>query len=161
MKLLIQLFILTFFISCQLKQENINVKEDGMEPELLYDSLKAMEYGADKYGMKKYVFAFLKRGPNKPTDSLVAAELQSAHMHNISKLAEEGKLVLAGPFFGNDSLRGVYIFNTSSLEEAEEWTSTDPAIKYGSLVMELKEWYGSAALMSVNNEHNTLSKSPI
>ena len=30
-----------------------------------YDSTKARLYGADDYGMKKYVMAFLKKGPNR------------------------------------------------------------------------------------------------
>lgn len=123
-----------------------------------YDSIKAQAYGADDYGMKKYVIAFLKRGPNKSVDSVKRAELQLAHMNNINRLAEEGKLVLAGPFFGNDDLRGIYVFNVESIDEAEALTNTDPSIKAGVLVMELKEWYGSAALMEVNGLHHTLAK---
>lgn len=79
-------------------------------------------------------------------------------MANIGRLAEEGKLVVAGPFFGNDELRGIYIFNVSNIEEAEKLTNTDPAIQAGSLIMELKEWYGSAALMEVNETHQKISK---
>lgn len=126
-----------------------------------YDSLKAQEYGADAYGMKKYVIAFLKKGPNRDMDSTKAADLQTAHMENIQRMAVEGKLVLAGPFFGEDDLRGIYVFNVETIEEAEELTKTDPAIQAGSLVMELKEWYGSAALMGINDLHNTLVKKDI
>ena len=39
--------------------------------------------------------AFLKRGPNPPTDSAEQISLQRAHMDNIGRLADEGKLVLA------------------------------------------------------------------
>lgn len=123
-----------------------------------YDSLAAAKYGADEYGMKKYVFAFLKRGPNRDRDSAAAAELQAAHMANIGRMAEEGKLALAGPFFGDGDLRGIYIFNVESLEEAEALTNTDPAVQAGSLVMELHEWYGSAAVMAINEIHGTLAK---
>ena len=126
-----------------------------------FDSLKAAEYGADTYGMKKYVMAFLKKGPNRDLDSAEAVDLQAAHMENIGQMAEAGQLVLAGPFFGDGELRGIYIFNVTSIEEAEALTNTDPAIQAGSLVMELKEWYGSAALMSVNDIHPTLSKTPL
>lgn len=126
-----------------------------------YDSIKAIKYGADQYGMKKYIIAFLKRGPNKRIDSIKRMELQRAHMDNIGRLAEQGKLVLAGPFFGNDDLRGIYIFDAESIEEAESLTNTDPSIQAGVLEMELKEWYGSAALMEVNEIHNTLSKEDI
>ena len=54
--------------------------------------------------MRRYVMAFLKTGPNRPADSATAVDLQKAHMENINRLAEEGKLVLAGPFLGNDGL---------------------------------------------------------
>lgn len=36
---------------------------------------------------------------------------------------------------------------------AREWTLTDPAIQAGSLTMELHPWYGSAALMALNDLH--------
>ena len=116
------------------------------------------EYGADDYGMKKYVMAFLKRGPNRSLDSAKAVQLQTAHLENIGKMAEAGKLVLAGPFFGDGELRGIYIFDVQSIEEAQALTNTDPAIQEGSLEMELLEWYGSAGLKAVNDIHKKLSK---
>ncbi|MCB0479200.1 MAG: hypothetical protein KDC84_13615 [Crocinitomicaceae bacterium] len=132
--------------------------EVATESKVEYDSLLAKEYGADDYGMKKYVIAFLKSGPNRDQDSATRAKLQRAHLDNITRLANEGKLVLAGPFFGNGELRGIYIFDAQSIEEAEALTNSDPAIKAGSLVMELKEWYGSAALMGLNEVHEKIAK---
>ena len=111
--------------------------------------------------MKKYVIAFLKRGPNRSQDSITKNKLQRAHLGNINKLAKEGKLVLAGPFLGNDDLRGIYIFNVTTIKEAEELTNSDPAVIAGSLIMELKEWYGSAALMLLNENHKKLAKTEI
>ena len=58
----------------------------------------------------------------------------------------------------NDDLRGIYIFNVETIEEAEKLTKSDPAIQAGSLTMELKEWYGSAALMLVNDLHKKIAK---
>lgn len=131
---------------------NSETKENTFNPE------KAKKYGADKYGMKKYVIAFLKKGPNREKDPAKANALQKAHMDNINKMAEEGKLIMAGPFFGEGDLRGLYIFNVRSIEEAQELTQSDPAIQSGSLIMELKEWYGSAALMEMNELHKTIAK---
>lgn len=143
--------------SCEQRPDQLKT-----EPEAgAYDPELAEQYGADEYGMKKYVFAFLKRGPNQDLDSLQKAELQKAHLRNINRMAEEGKLVLAGPFFGNDDLRGIYVFNVESLAEAEELTGSDPSIQAGLLTMELKEWYGSAALMGVNETHESLMKKEI
>jgi uncharacterized protein YciI len=108
--------------------------------------------------MKQYVMAFLKAGPNRDRDSTEAAELQAAHMANIGRMAEEGKLVLAGPFLDDGELRGIYVFNVKTIEEARALTASDPAIQAGRLVMELKPWYGSAAMMEINAMHGRLEK---
>ncbi|NNC70703.1 MAG: hypothetical protein HKN90_07795 [Flavobacteriaceae bacterium] len=121
----------------------------------------AKEMGADDFGMRKYVMAFLKKGPNRPTDKDEATKLQAAHMENIGRLAKEGKLALAGPFLDDGELRGIYIFNVETIEEAKALTETDPAIKVGSLVMELHPWYGSAALGFVAKYHDKLAKKKI
>lgn len=153
--LIIILITTIVFLSCD---TNVKMeKSSGGKAELIYDSVKAQEYGADPYGMKKYVMAFLKKGPNKDLDKDSAMKLEMAHLKNIEKMAKDGKLVLAGPFFGNQELRGIYIFNVESIIEAEELTGSDPAIQAGSLEMELLEWYGSAALIEVNKIHKTLA----
>lgn len=126
-----------------------------------YDSLLAMETGADDYGMRRYVMALLKEGPNRDQDSTEAAHLQRAHLDNITRMAEEGKLVMAGPFFDNWEVKGIYIFAVETIEEAEELTKTDPAIQAGRLVMELHPWYGSAALMKAGKMHARLAKKSI
>lgn len=123
-----------------------------------YDSSLAAELGADEYGMKTYVLAFLKSGPVKLEDAAERAALQRGHMKNISRLAEEGKLIVAGPFFGKGELRGIYIFDVQTLEEAEALTNTDPAIQAGTLVMELHLWYGSAALLKLPELYPLIQK---
>ena len=158
-KVLSAVLFVVIFASCS--SHTTNEKNNDMLGEntsLSYDSLRAAKLGADQYGMKKYVIAFLKKGPNRDLDDKRRNELQQAHMENIGRMAEAGKLVLAGPFFGDGELRGIYIFDTASIEEAQQLSNSDPAIKAGSLVMELKEWYGSAALMEVNEIHTSIAK---
>jgi uncharacterized protein YciI len=130
-------------------------------PETTFDSTLAAQLGADQYGMRKYVMAFLKKGPNRDRTKEEADSLQRAHMDNITRMAEAGKLVVAGPFFDDGEVRGIYIFAVESLAEAEALTNTDPAIQAGSLAMELREWYGSAALMQVNEVHKRVQKEGI
>ena len=78
-----------------------------------YDAALAKKLGADEYGMKSYVLVILKTGPKdaefkgKERDDIFAG-----HMANIGRLAEAGKLAVAGPFMKNDKgYRGLYIFN--------------------------------------------------
>lgn len=123
-----------------------------------YNPELAEKLGADDYGMRQYVMAFLKSGPNPSTDSTEAMQLQRAHLDNISRMAEEGDLVLAGPFMDNGEIRGIYVFDVRTVEEARELTETDPAIQSGALEMELRPWYGSAALMQINEIHGLISK---
>ncbi len=126
-----------------------------------YNEELAYELGADEYGMRQYVFAYLKRGPNRDMEPEEAEALQRAHLDNITRLAEEGKLVLAGPFMDDGDVRGIYVFAVESLEEAERIAFSDPAIEAGSLEMELHPWYGSAALMMLNDWHSRISKEGI
>lgn len=144
-------------ISCK-ENKMVENANDEQVTESVYDSILAKEYGADQYGMKTYVIAFLKSGPDRIEDKVKAAELQKAHMSNIKRMSEEGKLLLAGPFLDNGELRGIYVFNVATLEEAKELTASDPAIQAGSLEMELKEWYGSAALMGMNDLKEKITK---
>jgi len=126
--------------------------------ESTYDAALAKKLKADEYGMKTYVMAFLKAGPNRNRSKEEAQKLQAAHMTNINRMAKEGKLVLAGPFEDNGEVRGIYIFDVATVAEAEALTRTDPAIQAGSLVMELHPWYGSAAVMTVNEVHAKIEK---
>lgn len=124
-----------------------------------YDEALAKKLGADDYGMRKYVMAFLLRGDRvSEYTPEQRSEIQSGHMANIGKMANMGKLIVAGPFFGNDDLRGIYIFDVQTLEEAKALTETDPAIQAGVLKMDLKEWYGSAALMMLPEFYPKVTK---
>lgn len=161
-KLLILLALAGCLWACNNVQKPAEVvAQENTEEDFSYDSLFAEAVGADDYGMRQYVMAFLKAGPNRDRDSIAAAQLQRAHLDNITRLAEEGKLVLAGPFFDDWEVKGIYIFAVETMEEARELTASDPAIQAGSLVMELHPWYGSAALMKVGDMHKKAAKSPI
>jgi uncharacterized protein len=67
-------------------------------------------------------------------------------MDNIKKLAAEGKLVIAGPFGDDGDLRGIFIMDVATKEEAERLCAEDPAVKSGRLIVEIKPWYGPKGL---------------
>ena len=125
-----------------------------------YNAELAHQLGADDYGMKKYVMAFLKRGPTKLSGE-EAEQLQNAHLKNIIRLADEGKLVVAGPFRDDGEVRGIFILNAETVEEAKKLTESDPAVQRGTRQFELRPWYGSAALLEVNRLHKTIEKKSV
>jgi uncharacterized protein YciI len=125
-----------------------------------YDADLAKKLGADEMGMKHYVLVILKTGPNDGTvKGKEREEIFAGHFANIQRLADEGKLAIAGPFGKNDkSFRGLYIFNVATVEEAQKLTEMDPAVKAGIFVVDMTPWYGSAALMATNEIHKKIAK---
>lgn len=125
-----------------------------------YDPALAKKLGADERGMKMYVMCVLKTGPKDAEfKGKERQDIFAGHFANINKLAEEGKLAVAGPFGKNDkTFRGLYIFNVTTIEEAEKLVVMDPAVKAGVFVADMTLWYGSAALMATNEIHKKLEK---
>ena len=80
------------------------------------------------------------------------------HFANINRLASEGKLALAGPFDGVNGWRGLFILAVPDIEEAKQLTATDPVVSSGEMVAEYHRYYGSAALMLVNDAHKQVAK---
>ena len=106
----------------------------------------------DERGMRLYYMGFLTRGPAWPPEVTDAvSELQAAHLANIERLAADGRLLVAGPFAyddsdGDQSLRGIFIFDTETRAEAEELALTDPAVQAGRLAIRVVPWYGPYGL---------------
>lgn len=157
------LFLSAVFIliSCKPEVQTNSSNAEEVSSIMVYDSTLAAKLGADEYGMKHYVLAFLKKGPNRDQDSMRTAQLMRKHLDNIKRMADEGKLAIAGPFEDDGDIRGIYIFNVATIEEAKALTETDPAIQEGRLAMELHPWYGSAALMTVPDLHKKIARNKI
>src|SRR5947209_8668032 len=79
--------------------------------------------------------------PELPKEKL--EQLQEAHLANIRRLAEEKKLLKAGPFedYSGRNVRGMFIFNSQSKEQVQEWVATDPLVKAGRLTPEFLKWF--------------------
>jgi uncharacterized protein YciI len=125
-----------------------------------YDAELAKKLGADERGMKMYVLCILKTGPrDAELKGKEREDIFAGHFANIGRLAEAGKLAIAGPFEKNDKkFRGLYIFNVPTIEEAEKLVVLDPAVKAGVFVPDMTLWYGSAALMAAGEIHKKIQK---
>ncbi len=137
-----------------------NAGESGDPTAPSFDAELAKKLGADERGMKNYVLCILKTGPkDAEVQGDARKEIFAGHFANIGRLADEGKLAVAGPFGKNEkSYRGLYIFNVATVEEAEKLVILDPAVKSGVFVYELTPWYGTAAMMVVNETHKRIAK---
>ncbi len=126
----------------------------------VYDQQLAEQLGADQYGMKSYVLVILKTGPadSKITDPEERQALFSGHFANMGRLAEEGKLAVAGPLMDRAPMRGILVLNAGTLDKAEALIKTDPTVEAGIFVYEMTKLYASAALMQVNEIHQTIQK---
>ena len=111
-----------------------------------------MEYSeAEAYEMARsmdmaiYYVYLLKKGPTwSPASTPEIDALQEAHLNNLRRLREEGKLVLNGPLLDSFQLsgeiRGIGVLKAKSLTQAQEWIGTDPMVRVGRLVFELHAW---------------------
>lgn len=153
MRFLLPALVFTCIVAAVIKAE-----EPAKTP--AFDAELAKKLGADERGMRKYVLCILKTGPrDAEVQGKERQEIFAGHFANINRLADEGKLAVAGPFGKNDkSYRGLYIFNVATVEEAETLVALDPAVKAGVFIPDLTPWYGSAAMMVVSETHKKIEK---
>ena len=100
-----------------------------------------------QFEMTHYVVGFFHKGPNwtaEQTDE--TRRMQEAHLANFGKLAEAGKLIVAGPFGDSGDLRGMLIFKLESVDEARKLMDGDPILKAGRLTLDLHPWFAAAGL---------------
>ncbi|HVZ56196.1 MAG TPA: YciI family protein [Chitinophagaceae bacterium] len=91
--------------------------------------------------IRQYWFVMLTAGPNRNQDSATAASIQQGHLANITRLYQEGKLKVAGPFGDDGNWKGLFIFDCPSRQEVEQLLRTDPAIAAGRLTFEIHPWW--------------------
>jgi uncharacterized protein YciI len=134
----------TFLYTCLII---LCITGNGQGVQERYDSILAKNLGADDYGMKAYIFVLLKPGSNNLEKGEARDSIFRGHLKNIGRLAESGKLVIAGPLGDNNkSYRGIFILNVKTIDEAKELLQTDPAISSKVLDAELYDWYGAASI---------------
>ena len=130
------LFIISLVIACSNEQKSpdVSITNPGK-----YDITKDTTVTVGE--MKRYWLVLLQKGPNRNQDSISAEKIQAAHMANITRLAKEGKLVMAGPIGVEDDLRGIFLMNCTDSTEVENFVKTDSAVITGRLVMKYYPWW--------------------
>lgn len=129
----------------------VNSSEDTIDEqsvEALAASLKEQGYqtfsyeeGDTTYLMQQYYIVFLKTGENRGQDSLETARLMEQHLAHLTRMAEEGYSSLTGPMGDDGELRGIVVYNTPTLEEADSLANLDPMVQAGRLKVEVHPWW--------------------
>lgn len=91
--------------------------------------------------MTTYYLGLLRRGAKwTPEVTEETERVQETHLAYIRNMFEAGDLLVAGPFTDDGELRGVFLFRTATLEEAQALAEDDPAVKAGRLIVDIHPW---------------------
>ena len=91
--------------------------------------------------MTTYFFGVLMKGPKwSAEDTPERAKIQDGHMAHLKAMWKADKLVLAGPLAEDGDWRGVLIYRTKTLAEAQRLANDDPAVRAGRLVVTMHPW---------------------
>jgi uncharacterized protein YciI len=91
-----------------------------------------------------YYFGFLKKGPAwTPDRTPETQKIQEGHMAHLNESGRSGKLVIAGPLSDGGDVRGILVYKTATIEEANAIAAADPAVKAGRLAVDMYTWYVS------------------
>jgi uncharacterized protein YciI len=78
-------------------------------------------------------------GPNWLTDRPITEQPLEGHFGHMTRLEEQGILVLGGGFLDGAGAMGV--IRTDSLTEAETIVASDPAVRDGIVTAEVHPWF--------------------
>ncbi len=102
----------------------------------------APAFAAENGRMMAVYLVLLKKGPAWTPEVTPATQaIQDAHLANIRAMWQARKLVVAGPVEDEADLRGIFVFQVASLEEARALAASDPAVKAGRLVPVVYPWW--------------------
>lgn len=100
----------------------------------------------------EFTLVILKSGPKSGQgDQDARQKMFAGHMSNIQCLADEKRLLIAGPYAAprDKAWRGLFVLNTGSVEEARALVATDPAVAAGEFVAEIHPMKCAAGLREV------------
>lgn len=96
-----------------------------------------------------HTLVLLKTGPKPPATKEDSNRIFAGHFANMTRLAHEGSLLVAGPYGRerhDNALRGIFVLRTGDREAARRLAETDPGFQAGVFVMEYHELVTDAPL---------------
>lgn len=92
----------------------------------------------------RYYVVFLRPEPSrKPLSKADGERIQSAHMANIRKMAQDGVLIAAGPFDDTPTtISGIFVFKVRSRESAQAIAAQDPTVIEHRNTVDVHAWQG-------------------
>ena len=90
----------------------------------------------------RMTFVYLLTGPSSATNTREhKSEIFKGHMANMQKLADEGKLLIAGPFAkpSDPAWRGIFVYDVPTLAQARDLAATDPGVIAGEFATIIRE----------------------
>jgi uncharacterized protein YciI len=82
---------------------------------------------AASWAQNSYSIVFLnKKADAEKLPKEQQEKIMTGHMNNMKSLANEGKLLAAGPFDGGG---GIFVMSSSNTNEVKNWISTDPGVQ--------------------------------
>jgi uncharacterized protein len=116
----------------------------------------APAFAAESGRMMAVYLVLLKKGPAWTPEVTPATQaIQEAHLANIRAMWLARKLVVAGPVEDQADLRGIFVFQVASLEEAKALAASDPAVKAGRLLPAVYPWWVEKGVLPDPGEYCT------
>jgi uncharacterized protein YciI len=71
-------------------------------------------------------------------------EVFAGHMAFLNGQRTLGHSPISGPFGDDGPLRGISIYDTTSVDDVRVWVANDPAVRNGWFTVDVRPWWGVA-----------------
>ncbi len=106
-------------------------------------------FGSSAPDVRGYTLVYLKTGAKTQLSKEESQTIFAGHFANMTRLAKERKLLLAGPFGKpkhDEALRGLFVLATDDPNQARAWAETDPGFQAQVFTLEYHPLATQAAL---------------
>jgi uncharacterized protein YciI len=83
---------------------------------------------------RSYIFSYLVLDQPEQLGREEMAEAMQGHFDNMTRMAEAGDLLIAGPLADpriDETYRGIFVFSTAEADKAQSLVATDPSVEAG------------------------------